>query len=134
MYKCVFFSIDELVPPDVYQERGELAWELLDDRALETLDQLRAKFGHCTVNNYKYGGPREWSGLRTPDSPYYSKYSQHTHGRAFDCIFKEHEAQDVRNYIKANPDEFPYLNSYELDVNWLHFDTRNCKRIKTYKP
>ena len=134
MYKCDYFAIHELVPPKVYAERGELAWELLDEKALVTLDQLRKKLGRTTVNNYKFGGDREWSGLRTPDSPYYSKYSQHSFGRAFDCIFEKVTAEEARQYIKLYPEIFPYLNSIEEEVSWLHFDVRNCVRIKTYSP
>ena len=40
MYKCENFSIHELVPPNVFYNRGEKAWELLDERLLITLDSL----------------------------------------------------------------------------------------------
>ena len=80
MYKCEHFAIHELVPPHVFEQRGEKAWELLDDRLLVTLDRLRERYGSMTVNNYYWGSDREWSGLRTNDSPYYSPYSQHTFG------------------------------------------------------
>ena len=82
MYRCEYFAIHELVPPKVFQEWGEKAWELLDERLLITLDRLRRRYGPMTVNNYYWGKEREWSGLRTKDSPFYSRYSQHTFGRA----------------------------------------------------
>lgn len=134
LYSPQFFAIHELVPRKVYEERGEAAWELLDASALKTLDQLRKKFGPMTVNNWYWGGNREWSGLRTEDSPYGSQYSQHRFGRAFDCIFRDATAEEVRQYVLANPDEFPYLTSLELGTSWFHFDTRHCKRIKTFYP
>jgi len=134
MYRCKHFAIHELVPPQVYEERGELAWELLDDRMLKAADNCRARFGKMTINNYFWGGKREWSGLRTPDSPFYSKYSQHTFGRAFDAIFANVSSEHVRKEILTHPQLFPYLNSIELNVSWLHGDTRNCERIKTYSP
>jgi len=135
-YKCEHFSIQELVPPSVYQKRGEKAWELIDTRLLITLDRLRKRYGPTTVNNWFTGGDRQWSGLRTPDSPYYSPFSQHTFGRAADCLFNNITAEEVRQDILADPDheDFEFINSMELGVSWLHFDVRNAKRIKTFYP
>lgn len=134
MYKCEHFSIEELVPPKVFQDRGQKAWQLLDDRMLMTLDRLREKYGSMTVNSWKWGGDREWSGLRTSDSPYYSPYSQHSFGRAADVIFKYVTAEEVRQAILADPEEhaFELINSFEEGVSWLHFDVRNCDRVLTY--
>ena len=136
MYKCEHFEIHELVPPNVFAERGERAWELLDERLLISLDLLRKRFGPMTVNNYYWGKDREWSGLRTSDSPYYSRFSQHSFGRAADCLFKNKTAEEVRKEIINNPDDpdFELIGSVELGVSWLHFDVRNCERIKTYHP
>lgn len=136
MYTCKHFAIHELVPPNAYKERGEKAWQLLDDRLLMTLDKLRERFGVMTVNSYHWGGDREWSGLRTSDSPYYSPYSQHSFGRAADCLFGAASVEAVRQEILANPDDpdFALIGSLELGVSWLHFDVRNCDRIMTYRP
>ena len=103
MYQCTFFKIHELVPPSVFKERGERAWELLDDRMLVTADAMRKRYGKMTINNYMFGGDREWSGLRIPNSPYYSPYSQHTFGRAADIIFGNITAESVRQDILNNP-------------------------------
>ena len=136
MYIPKYFEIHELVPPQVFHERGELAWELMDDRLLEQLDMLRTRYGSMTINNWYWGGPREWSGLRTPDSPFYGKYSQHTFGRAADCLFHKFTAEEVRKDLLADPQDisFNFITSVELGTSWLHIDVRNCKRIKTYKP
>jgi len=136
MYKCKHFAIHELVPPKVFDSRGEKAWELLDERLLITLDGLRKRYGSMTVNNYHWGKDREWSGLRTSDSPYYSPFSQHTFGRAADCLFAKKSAEEVRQDIFANPSDpiFKLIGSVELGVSWLHFDIRNCDRIKQYYP
>jgi len=136
IYKCEHFIIEELVPPKVYDDRGHKAWELMDERMLITLDNLRDRYGSMTINNWKWGGDRQWSGLRTPDSPYYSPYSQHTFGRAADCIFKDVTAEEVRQDILNNRDhdDFELIESIELDVSWLHFDVRNCNRIKAFSP
>lgn len=135
------FDIRELVPRHVYTERGDKAWELLDYRAILTLDALRERFGPMIVNNWHMTNrpswtakERQWAGLRTPSSPWGTQYSQHRHGRAFDVLFRDHSSEDVRAYVLANPDEFPYIGSLELGVSWFHFDVRNCDRIKTYTP
>ena len=134
IYKCQYFKIHELVPPHVYKERGEKAWELIDDRILKTIDMLRKDLGEATINNYEFGGDRQWSGLRTPDSPFYSPYSQHTFGRAVDILFKDVSAETVRKFILNNPDkyEFKSITAVELDTSWLHIDCRNTDRIKTF--
>ena len=134
MYSPEYFNIKELVPRRVYEARGERAWELLDDRLLITLDELRRAFGSITVNNWHKGGTREWSGLRTIDSPYGTEFSQHRFGRAADGLFNHANVEDVRNTILESPDLFPLINSVELDTSWLHIDCRNCDRVKTYKP
>lgn len=136
MYTCEHFVIQELVPPKVYEARGEKAWQLLDERLLITLDRLRKRYGPMTVNNWHWGKDREWSGLRTPDSPYYSAYSQHSFGRAADCLFKNTTAEAVRQDILNHPEDedFALIGSVELDVGWLHFDVRNCDRVMAYHP
>lgn len=136
MYTCKHFSLHELVPPQVYNDRGEKAWELIDDRVLRTIDLLRERYGSMTINNYFWGGDRRWSGLRTIGSQYYSPYSQHAFGRAVDCLFKDTTAEDVRQDIRRNLHNpiFNMIRSIELEVSWLHFDVRNCHRLKTYRP
>jgi len=87
-----------------------------------------------TVNNWKWGGDREWSGLRTVDSSCFSTYSQHSFGRAVDVIFKDVTAESVRQAILENPDDtaFELINSFEEGTSWLHIDVRNCDRVLTY--
>jgi len=136
MYTCKHFRIQELVPPAIYDARGEKAWELLDERLLITLDKLRDRYGPVTVNNWHSGRDREWSGLRTKDSPFYSPTSQHSFGRAADCLFSHTDAESVRQEILAAPDDasFKLIGSIELGVSWLHVDVRNCERIKAFYP
>lgn len=128
------FAIHELVPEHVFQARGDKAIELLDPRLLITLDTLREKFGVITVNNWFWGGNRQWSCLRTEKSPHGSMFSQHRFGRAADCLFKSFSAEEIRKHILKNPDQFPHITFLELDTDWLHFDVRNCKGIVTWSP
>jgi hypothetical protein len=135
MYKCKHFTITELVSPSTFETFGENSWLLLDEDALKTLDTIREKFGPTTVNSWSWNGDRSWSGLRTPESPWYSKYSQHTIGRAFDCIFSQTTAEEVREYILENQSEFPLIGGIELGTSWLHFDTRKKSgKIRTFTP
>lgn len=133
MYRCKNFSIEELVPQYVYLQRSENAWELLDEQLLRAIDRLRDRFGRMKINDWKWGGERQWSGLRTPESPFYSLYSQHTYGQAFDILPLDAEVDEVRGYILEHPEEFPEIGGIELGVNWLHVDGRNYSGIKTFE-
>lgn len=134
MYKPKHFDIKELIPRHVWEDRGESALELLDPRAVQTLDQLRDQFGKITVNDWSWGGNNQWRGLRTIQCPIGAKYSQHHYGRGFDCTFHETTTETVRQFILANPDRFPFITFVELDTPHLHFDVRNCRRITTWSP
>ena len=101
MQKCEYFAIHELVDQVTYEERGQKAWELLDSRLLTVIDRLRAVFGRATVNDWKWGGKFQWSGLRTERCNIGSKYSQHKYGRACDIKFKNVSAEEVREFIRG---------------------------------
>lgn len=131
------FVIQELVTPDIFRARGDLAWQLLDQRALVALQSLRRKFGPITVNNWHSGGSYEYSGLRPFDCSVGAHYSQHKYGRAFDCKFHDVEVEEARLYVLDNDYLFPTINAIEIGVSWFHFDVRNldyAHRIFTFKP
>ncbi len=134
MIKAKYFSIEELVDRETFEKRGDKAWQLIDDRLIYMIDALREKFGPITINNWKTGGDREWSGLRTSKSPYYSPYSQHTFGRAADMVFKSALPDAVRMEILDNKDKYPYITGVELDISWVHIDIRNAQQYYTFKP
>jgi len=122
-YTPRFFTIGELVCPTTYKERGQKAFQLFDPRVLYAADVLRDQFGACIINNWKSGGDFKWSGLRTPMSPHYSHYSQHSFGRALDMKFRKVNAQTVRDWIvEVEPFSFPVC--LEDGVNWVHLDVR----------
>lgn len=132
--RCKKFIIQELVPPEIYQKRGEQAWKLINQYLIMTLDTLKEKFpeGSITINDWKWGGKRVWSGIRTSDSPYYSNSSQHSYGMAADCIFNKYNVNEVRQYIIDHPEEFPYVKGIEKDVSWLHIDVRNADTVEIF--
>lgn len=132
-YKPKKFIAKEFVDPQTYSIRGEKSLELIDARMLWTMDELRNYFKKSiTINNWCYGGERTWSGLRTTDSPYYSKYSQHTFGRAIDFIVSDMESAEVRAAIKKNfnKSQFKYITAIEdFDgMDWVHIDCRSSDR------
>lgn len=128
------FKIHELVPKNTFEQHNLRAWRFIDERLIKTIDKLRELFpeGTITINNYFWGGDRNWSGLRTPDSKYYSSSSMHTLGKAVDCIFSHYSTDTVRTYILEHPGEFPYIKGIELGVGWLHIDVRNEDQLMKF--
>ena len=133
IYKCRYFKIYELVSRRFYQQYGQRAWQFLQIKPLITADRLRERYGKTKINDYRWNGKRQWAGLRTPESPFYSDTSQHSFGNGFDPIFKHVTAEEVREDIvkKPNLKAFEYITAIELDVSWFHFDCRNC--VKMFK-
>lgn len=138
MKKAKHFKIHELVPPKTYTRFGEKAWWFIDPVLIDLIDAMRDEFGRATINNYKWGGDRQWSGLRSSDSPWYSPYSQHSFGRAADIIFNDISADDVRKAMTQNPEKWLAIApsiTLEEDVSWVHVDVRNdANVIRTFKP
>ena len=125
--KSKYFKVHELVPRKMFEKYGEKSWRYVDVRHIETIDILKEHFnlGTMTINNYFWGGSREWSGIRTPDSPWYSYGSQHSFANALDIVFSDYTAQEVREYIIENKHIFKHIKGLELGVSWVHIDVRN---------
>lgn len=122
-----YFTIAELVPKrtlEQYKGRDHILWGLLDQEALQALVALREFFGPLEVNNYVWGGARQYSGWRPGNSKVGAVLSQHKFGRAFDCHFKNVTSDEVRAYVLAHQNSFPWIHSIEMEVSWFHFDTR----------
>jgi hypothetical protein len=136
--KAKHFVIQELVSPNIYDKRGEKAWELINPNLILLIDRIKEKFpmGSMTINNWKWGGNRTESGLRTYTSKNYSPTSQHSLGNAADIIFKEYDTEQVRSYILSNLHEFPEAKRIELGTSWLHIDVANTEYdgIVTFNP
>ena len=132
MKRSIHFRIEELVPKELYElVKTDKLWELFDERLLETIDTLKEKFpeGSMTINNWLWGGNRDQSGLRTKNSKFYSPTSQHSIGKAIDCVFSDYKTEEVRQYVINNPKKFPYIKGIEKDVSWCHFDVRDSDRV-----
>lgn len=128
IYRCQHFVLQELVHPNIYNKWGDRAWEFLDQRLLQTVDQLREYFGPITINDWHVGGEHVDSGLREWLSTVGAAWSQHKFGRAADLKFKTTTPIGASAVILAMPSRFPLLTTIEdvvKTLTWLHIDVRN---------
>lgn len=131
------FEIYELVPKSIFDQMGEKAWELLDQKAVDTIDFIREGLEKaCTVNDYKWGGLNHFRGYRPQDCKVGAPKSAHKKGMAFDMIVSGMTAQAVRMWLIEHEDELPWPIRCEADVNWLHIDTmvRTKDKLYFFKP
>jgi hypothetical protein len=137
--KSTKFKIEELVPLKLIDLiHKDLLWKLVDDDIIIAIDKIKEVFpkGSMSINTYKWAGDRTQSGVRTKNSKYYSSTSQHSLGKAVDCIFSAYTTDEVRDYILNSPDEFPTIGGVELGTSWLHIDVRPRRngKIITFTP
>lgn len=118
--------LDEYISKDLYLKHcknPQILMGLIDSRVVKADQMLRDKFGSVTINNWWIDGPRQWSGLRTKESPDYSPTSQHSFGRASDKLFTHVDAETVRKYIMEHWRELG-ITCIEAGVSWVHSDVR----------
>jgi hypothetical protein len=108
----------------MYEGKESLLIGLLDRRLVLSDQMLRDVFGTITINDWWNGGLRNWSGVRTTDSPYYSLTSQHTYGRASDKIFLNSDEYEVQEWVKVHWKELG-ITRMEIGVSWVHTDICN---------
>lgn len=141
MYNPNHFEVHELVDPFTYERFGDRAIRYMNDSLMKILEFLREKLGPITVNNYHWGGDRQWSGLRTPASPWYSTYSGHSFGIAIDFKCKNHTPNEVRKFIKDNWEEISDYSGAEgirLEhgddaPTWVHIDVMHSSGVYTFR-
>ena len=119
------FSVQELVPQAFYERFGDSAIRYFDPRLLVVLGEIREYLDEpMTINNWSTEGQRNWSGLRTPGSPYFSLGSAHSWGMAFDAI-TDHPASATREALLCGDLVLSYPVRIEMDITWLHVDVMN---------
>jgi len=134
MYKPKYFSLYELVPKKIYEsvsiKEHDKLWFIFDERALITLDRLRERYGRATVNNWKQDGDLQLRGYRPPTASVGTKYSQHRYGRGFDSNFANASPDEIRSDIENHftDETFEFITCIEMNITWLHFDTRNWNK------
>lgn len=120
-----FFSIKELVPPEIYEAEGNEAWSLIDPRLIETLNWIRANLNRViTVNNWAFNGQYKYRGFRPKDCAIGAVKSAHKEGLAADFDVKGMTADQVRDWLSKNEHSLPYPIRCEEGVNWVHIDLR----------
>lgn len=133
-YTPQHFVMQEFLPRQLYEQlvRDGMLWKgwlLIDERILRLADRLRDKLGSLRINDWHAGGTRNESGLRLPGMATFKQTSQHSFGRAIDCVSPSLSGEDMRRVILSEPAAFPELTAMEKDVTWLHVDVRNAPPI-----
>jgi hypothetical protein len=108
--------------------------KLIDQRLIQADQKLRDVFGPVTINNWWVGGMRNWSGLRTKESSYYSSTSMHSAGKASDKLFKNFDSEEVQEWVKEHWKEIG-ITRMEIGVFWVHTDVKKTdgKYLITFK-
>lgn len=131
-----WFTVKEIICPEIYSKFGERSLMFMDNRILWTIDSIREHFASkgfvgITINNWSNNGIRKYSGLRPFDCSEGAKYSQHKFGRAIDFLVNGITPSDVRKHIIENQKNqvFQYITRMEdFDgMSWTHIDCANEK-------
>jgi uncharacterized protein YcbK (DUF882 family) len=145
IYKPEYFTIDELVCPDVYNVWGQQAFSFFDQRLLITIDNIRQRLKKPVwINNYLVHGSQEESGLRCIRCSIVKAkidkgelyVSAHLTGQAVDFSVEGMTAEEVRSWLISKQNLLPYPVRLEEAVNWVHLDVRDNfegKKIVTFK-
>lgn len=137
-----YFQIYELVGEATYNKHKEDAWQFFRTETLHCLLIIREGIGKkCTINNWYLGGEYDERGLRTNVQEIVKGktlkgilyLSGHPLGCAFDLIFEDIEAWEVRSWIISNEECFPCKIRLEnlkngKPISWTHFDTKYLER------
>jgi len=120
------FHLKEFVSPILYDKYGDKSLWFIDQRIIQSAQDLRDNLGvSLTINNWHYGGDRYMSGLRTSEMKIYRPFSQHSFGRAVDIVSDKITADEMREHILMNQEKYPHITTLEGNVSWLHMDCRN---------
>lgn len=137
MYKPKNFAPYELVCRNVYELLGEHddnIYGLFDPNVLKWIQYMRDRYGSFTVNDWYWGGASESRGLRTTASPYYSKGSMHSVGKAIDLLpTGDYSAQEIISDLKEVK-LVPFITRIEdlKDMTWIHGDTKQTNKGVTH--
>tara|TARA_R110001632_G_scaffold89055_5_gene192186 strand:+ start:2199 stop:2615 length:417 start_codon:yes stop_codon:yes gene_type:complete len=128
MYKCVYFSITELVHPQILKQIGsENSWLRLNSGCLQDLDTIRREWGGEVIIN---SGVNDSRGLRPPNDPDGSYYSTHKQGTTFDLVPKNGEHFKFYHFIKKliiekDIKHFNTMEHIKYTSSWVHVAKMN---------
>lgn len=141
MFKPIYFDLEELVCPHVFNKFGQIAWQFLDPRLLETIDKLRERLNKpIFVNSWDSGGKFDERGFRCIQCDLVKKaiqenrlyVSPHMTGQGVDFDVQGMLAEEVRQWIIKNQNILPYPIRLENKVSWVHLDVREVEGHKFY--
>lgn len=139
MYKPKYFILEELVSRKAFETiNHDQLWSIFDPNLLRAADWIKETFSlnsPVTINNWKWGGNRQFSGLRQSGDDYYSPTSMHSAGKALDMIFKNKTAEEIRQAIRDfeyKGNIVPYITRIEDEVTWLHIDTKSTGKYQVH--
>jgi hypothetical protein len=139
--KPEYFDLPELVCEDVFNEYGERAWQFFDSRLLITLDTIRDRIGKpIFVNDWQVHGSYSQRGLRcfrcdlVKDKIKAGQMymSAHCLGKGADFTVQGLLAEEVRLWIVAKANWWPYHIRLEKGVSWVHLDVFDSSEQKVY--
>jgi len=114
----------------------ELLCRKISPKLIEADQKLRDRFGPVTINTWWGGGDYDFRGFRTSGCGFGTELSDHYQGRASDKTFKKYSAEEVREDIKKNWQEYG-ISIIEEDVTWVHTSVAwvpDQKQLKIVKP
>jgi len=136
------FILEEYVSEQVFNKYGDKAARFICGTLVKASTQLvldlEAHYEReisCTINNWKWGGPRIASGLRMIGTHYYSITSAHAWGKGDDkqFAFKDGKKEtlptkDVYQFILDNQEHYYNLGIRRMEhiddaPTWIHWDT-----------
>lgn len=156
MYVPVHYAVQELVPESIYLLLGKKALRLFNPGLLMSADTIRDRHGISIVNTWhspalqKMMGGKILSqrGLRNYEffmercafdklkafMMFEAYFGGHRYGESLDITTMDTPVEEVRQDIRDNPDDYPYITEIEKDVPWLHIGTRNVERLTEFAP
>lgn len=112
-----YFKASELLP------KGYIDTTVFDTKLLSLIDEVRELLDvPCTIN----AEGRQYCGFRPKDCPIGAPNSYHKKGKAADLHPIGLTAEEAREIVKnaVGEGKLKDLGGVELEVSWLHLDTR----------
>lgn len=130
-YVPVHFKLEEFLDPETFKAHPVDGWRFLDPLLLMTMDRIRERYGKLiTINNWEAGGQFKYRGFRPSACTEGAPLSAHRRGMACDFDVAGMVAQQVRDDIAKNPENFDFnmINVVESTLNgkpisWVHIAT-----------
>jgi len=138
------FSLNEFVPPEIYNRFGDKALWFIDRKVINIAQFIRERFKNSvTINNWSGGGRFSFRGFDPPKGyRKASSLSQHRQGRAIDLNVKGATPDEVREDIIKNFSTYHKLGLTTIEhgdfaKTWVHLDVReipNATEVFIVKP